>query len=331
VFVRSRIVVGIALLTVPSFIRAFSGSTGAAFLELPTAARPAAMGGAYTALASDAYAIGWNPAGLGVLPNPEVSATHLLHIQNTSNSHLSYVQPLGPRQGVGVSLQYFRPGSITQRDANDRVTGSFDGYAGSFGVGYGYRFSSEWSAGLQIKTIREKIADVSGSAWAGGAGVLYRPLPDWSFGASVDHLGTDLELLQEADDLPQTYRAGAAYLWNKKFTVAVDAVKKKQADVSGHLGLEWRNAQGFAARAGYQTERRRELGAMAGLSVGLAMMFEGHEFAYTWLPASDLGNSHLLSMVFRWGTTIEQQQDDMSLQPADYKTNSELLKDFEKW
>jgi hypothetical protein len=43
---------------------AASGTKGAAFLDIPVCAGPAALGSAYTALSNDAYAPVWNPAGL---------------------------------------------------------------------------------------------------------------------------------------------------------------------------------------------------------------------------------------------------------------------------
>ena len=45
---------------------ASSGTEGASFLDIPVGAEPAALGSAYTALATNAYAPVWNPAGLGM-------------------------------------------------------------------------------------------------------------------------------------------------------------------------------------------------------------------------------------------------------------------------
>ena len=56
---------------------ASSGTEGAAFLDIPVGAGPAAMGSAYTALANDAYAATWNPAGLGTLESTQFSGQHL--------------------------------------------------------------------------------------------------------------------------------------------------------------------------------------------------------------------------------------------------------------
>ena len=42
------------------------GTAGFQFLKLGVGARPVAMGSAYTAVADDANALFWNPAGLGI-------------------------------------------------------------------------------------------------------------------------------------------------------------------------------------------------------------------------------------------------------------------------
>jgi hypothetical protein len=53
-----------------------AGTEGASFLDIPVGAAPAAMGGAYSALASDVYAPIYNPAGLGRLDHTELGTQH---------------------------------------------------------------------------------------------------------------------------------------------------------------------------------------------------------------------------------------------------------------
>src|SRR5471030_2720987 len=72
------------------------GSTGteaASFLDIPVGAGPAALGSAYTALATNAYAPVWNPAGLGLLNGNEVAAQHLSYLESMHYEYLSFVHP----------------------------------------------------------------------------------------------------------------------------------------------------------------------------------------------------------------------------------------------
>src|SRR5256885_8811470 len=61
---------------------ASAGTEGAAFLDIPVGAEPAAMGGAYTALANDAYAATLNPGGLGFLDSPQVAGQHFAFLES---------------------------------------------------------------------------------------------------------------------------------------------------------------------------------------------------------------------------------------------------------
>src|SRR5580765_1222427 len=85
---------------------ASSGTEGAAFLDIPVGAGPAAMGSAYTALATDGYAPVWNPAGLAVLPDSQIAAQHLWYLESLHYEFLSYVHPLSLTNGFGLSAQY---------------------------------------------------------------------------------------------------------------------------------------------------------------------------------------------------------------------------------
>ena len=53
------------------------GSVGGNFLTISPGARPASLGGAYTALADDVQGIAVNPAGLGRMPRGGFSFSHL--------------------------------------------------------------------------------------------------------------------------------------------------------------------------------------------------------------------------------------------------------------
>ena len=82
------------------------GTSTANFLKIGTGARPVGMGGAFCAVADDATAAYWNPAGLAALRVPEVSAMHLKWFQDTNYQFLSYAHPLGGKSTIGGSVYY---------------------------------------------------------------------------------------------------------------------------------------------------------------------------------------------------------------------------------
>src|SRR5258705_9841445 len=99
-------------------VSASTGTEGASFLDIPVGAGPAALGSAYTPLATNAYAPVWNPAGLGMLSGNEVAAQHLSYLESMHYEFMSFVHPLDKNigsevhRGIGVSIQYLGSGNI---------------------------------------------------------------------------------------------------------------------------------------------------------------------------------------------------------------------------
>ncbi len=73
----SKIVVFLSLILLGAFCNSFAGKYGADFLCIPVGARPAAMGGAFTALADDATSFYWNPSGLAEV---KYASLHFDHV-----------------------------------------------------------------------------------------------------------------------------------------------------------------------------------------------------------------------------------------------------------
>src|SRR5712691_5696517 len=110
-------ILGLACQAVPAW--ASSGTEGASFLDIPVGAGPAALGSAYTALATNAYAPVWNPAGLGMLSGTEMAGQHVSYLESMHYEFLSFVHPFydtqdsGTHRGIGASVQYLGSGDIT--------------------------------------------------------------------------------------------------------------------------------------------------------------------------------------------------------------------------
>ncbi len=291
----------------PSFCRAFTGTEGASFLELPVGARPAALGSAYSALAEDAYAPTWNPAGLAFLSSAQLAAMHMLYLESSSYEYGSFGLPIGPGRD-------FRPGSITGLDASGNSIGDIGGYYANYTIAFGQSLGDVLGIGISGNLIKAQIDDVSGQAFAGGGGLLFRPNDKWRFAAVVANAGQKLKFLNSEDSLPLIYRLGAAYHPIPSWTLALEGTKQVDGLKSAHGGVEYETPFGFSFRTGYTTERTRELSAMAGFSLGFSMLIWRQDFAYTWLPLSDLGSSHLISVVWHFGRDQNKAEDSRQLQ-----------------
>jgi hypothetical protein len=310
---RLRVLLALLLLTSSFPLYASTGTEGASFLELPIGARPAALGQAYSTLAEDAYAPTWNPAGLSFLNSPQVAGMHMLYLESTSYEYGSFVYPLKGGRGIGVAIQYFEPGTISGLDANANPIGDINGYYANYTISFGQSLGDTLGIGLSGHMIRAQIDDVSGHAFAGTGGLLYRPNPQWRLAAVMANVGQPLSFIDSKDSLPLTYRVGAAYHPVPPWTLVLEGAEQKDGFKSLHGGVEYETPFGFSVRLGYDTERTKELSAMAGCSFGASMLLWNQDFSYTYLPLSDFGSSHIFSVVWRFGHGRSQEEDEHQL------------------
>jgi hypothetical protein len=102
-----RIRVAVTALLVSLVLAAPAGATKYAgeFLKIQVGARALGMGGAFTAVADDATAPYWNPAGMVYLPYREVIPQHQEKFGNLANhDYLGGVWPLGGAAGRNAAL-----------------------------------------------------------------------------------------------------------------------------------------------------------------------------------------------------------------------------------
>jgi len=278
-----------------------SGTEGASFLDIPVGARPAALGSAYTALATDAYAPVWNPAGLGFVRQTEVAGQHLSYLESVHDEYLGLAQPAGRGGTVGAGIQYLGSGQIPSTDNNGDSLGNFSSHFAAYSLSYGRRFGDSVALGLTGKWIDARIGDFTAQAYAADLGAMLRPSPRWSFGATVTNIGSKLTFLNTGDALPLAGHLSAAFHPDSRWTVAAEAVHQANGFTSGRGGLEWRPMDLFALRAGYKSDTVKELSALAGMTAGMGLTLWGNELSYAWLPLGDLGAGHYFSFVIRFG------------------------------
>lgn len=297
----------LALLGAAAPARADKGAAGAqpfSFLGLDSSARAAALGGAYTALAADADALQYNPAGLGLLRENEVSFMHNQYFGTATQDHLA----AAIRPGFGVSADVLNYGKLTRTTyaSPGGTLGQFTIADTALSAGYGRAFGP-LAVGAAAKLLREANDGVSGQAVAGDAGVMWEipGVRGLRFGAAAQNLGSKVRFQSDREALPATGRAGAAWsfaAFGHENALAVDAVKVGADKARLSAGAETVAGESLALRLGYTTRSDAGVGVTAGVG------WRGRNWSvdYAIAPYGDLGLTHRVGASLRWGTLEER-------------------------
>jgi len=280
---------------------ASSGTEGASFLNIPVGARPAALGSAYSALASDVYAPTWNPGGLGRVDSTQIAGQHLSYLESIYYEYASFVHPLGQGRAFGGSMQYLGSGDIAGTDLNGNSIGNYTSHYGAYSLAYGQMLGDKLSVGLAGKIINAKISDVSATAYAFDLGSMYQVNQHLTLASVLTNVGTKLTFIDQGDSLPLAFHVGASYDTNYNLKLAVEGIYNQTGLASFRTGLEWKPMGPLALRVGYRTDTLAGLSPLAGLSTGIGLEAWGQEFSYAWVPMGDLGSTQYFSLVLKFG------------------------------
>lgn len=188
----------------------------AEFLRLGVGARALGMGGSFVALADDASASYWNPAGAARLERPEMLFMHAEQFGAIANhDYLSYVQPLegaAGRSAVGIGLIRFSVDDIlVTRDAylDLNENGVYDRDQNGDGIlddpepilvdrfytdsdteyalllTYGRAMGDRLSLGGNVKLLRQGLLDNTSFGVGLDLGLLAFPRPDLRIGVRL--------------------------------------------------------------------------------------------------------------------------------------------------
>ncbi|MBI5242276.1 MAG: PorV/PorQ family protein [Elusimicrobia bacterium] len=285
-----------------------AGGAPFAFLRLDSSGRPAALGGAYSALAADSNALHYNPAGLAWIKTHELSLLHNNHFQGVSHQ----AGGLALRQGFGLQFKtagYRSLQRTTLSNPSGDGLGSFSARDLAVGAGYGRRVAGRLGLGMGLKHLSSTIDAYSASAFALDMGALYRPerLKGLSLGAALQNLGGRVRFQSAWEELPLTLRLAGAYECQIEgrqalLTLDVDQARGGEARVSA--GAEVRIAGRLALRLGY--DGRNDAGP--GIAAGLGFELDRFAADYAFSPYGELGSSHRFSLTLHWGKGGEGAQ-----------------------
>ncbi len=286
----------INMIIVPALLFAGNaGDTGLAFLKIGAGSRAAGMGEAFTAVANDASATFWNPAGLAVLDKGQVSVTHNRWFQDISNNFAAVAFHLG-KTVIGLSYIGQHVDGIEVRTyPTTEALAKIDAHDIMLGVSLARSISPVLQAGITVKYLYEKIYLDTAYGVAADAGILYHtPISGLTIGVALQHAGVMSAFRDESTRLPLTVRAGAAYsllaFADNTLTLATDVVRIIDGSFHLHIGAEV-NLRQLIGRIGYVAGYDER-----GLQTGAGLRFGRYLLDYGYAPFdSGLGDSHRLT------------------------------------
>ncbi len=309
------------LLTAGIFPKA--GTTAAPFLKIGVGARAVALGDNFVALANDATALYWNPAGITQLDKISFSATHTDWFAGITHGALSLVVPFDNESAMGVEITYLSSGDIEQTTLEDQNGNGifYDALDYAMGITYARMLTDRFSVAVKGKYIQQTIFNEEASTFAFDFGTLYKTdfrgmtigMNMANFGGNMQMAGNDLSIPKENPEtgqvietvlktgqwpLPIVFRVGVAmnimdnmegfFKSNEnRITVAIDGNHPSDNNETVGLGLEYEWNDLLALRTGYKNNHDVQKFSFGG---GIKMRMAGIQFSidYAYADFNDL-------------------------------------------
>ena len=213
-----------------SFSQVYAVSEAAVlFLMISPGARASGMGEAFVALADDATAVFWNPAGLAFQEGRELTLMHANWLPQFGSDLFyefgAYRQSFEGIGTVGLNITYLNLGKqiITGEDSPEPL-GEFSSYEFAVSGTYGTKLAENWAVGLGLRYIRSALSSVGAGAEKGDGkanafsfdvSTLYKVpfMTRLSFGMNLSNMGPKITYIDaaQADPLPTNLKIGLAY------------------------------------------------------------------------------------------------------------------------
>src|SRR6267143_867009 len=221
------------------------GITAFQFLKIGVGARGVALGETFVAIANDASALYWNPAGLAQFPENEMIFAHTEYVVDIKHEFLGAVYHLGPGDALGFSV-------TSLHTADMEITTETH----QFSFGITLRYVEET---LDLLKMRGIVADLGTYYWTG--------LGTSRFSVVVTNFGADVAPTGEATEFggghvnsfqsfspPTQFKIGFAMepvqMENQRVTTSVELNHPNDNAENVHLGIEYQWEQWIWLRTG---------------------------------------------------------------------------------
>ncbi|MEW5766822.1 MAG: PorV/PorQ family protein [bacterium] len=313
----SLVVILVSGMVVASLGRvAADGVRAATFLKYGVGARATGMSDAFIAVADDATAAYWNPAGLAQLSSREFTGMYSDLGLDQQFNFMNYAHPLG-QGAVGVSWvnSGIKDYDVRRGESKDPIAIGDIGN-NMFILSYGRNLGPKLSVGISGKFLAEKMDDVDGEEKSADGigwdvGVLANPIERFSLGVVLADLGISKLEWDSGwkEKVPMKLKAGLAYRPLKKedLLMAASFVRNFDEDITRlDMGTEYKILADLALRAGVSLNRvdektNTEFAAGIGYNLVLSPTFEvGLDYSYDNVDNDVSDDGHRVSLTVRF-------------------------------
>ncbi len=306
-----------------------AGISAFQFLKIGVGSRGVAMGESFVAVANDASALYWNPAGLVQFTDNQIIASHTEYVVDIKHDFFGAVYHLTEQDALGASFSslHMKDMEITT-EIQPYGTGTYFSFGDvSAALTYARKLTDQFSFGatfryveetLDVLKMRSVMMDLGTYYWT-GLGTTRFAVVITNFGADVKPKGaaTQLDGTEVTEfqsfSLPTSFKLGLAMealqTDDHRLTVSVQLNHPNDNAEHFRLGLEyaWRSTLflrgGFKRTIGqplFGSDATSEEAFSLGAGVFLPMGFTSVGADYAFASFSRLGSVHRISLSFTY-------------------------------
>ncbi len=283
---KNLIYINLALLCFASlaFADSETGGYAGAHLKIPVEARPAAMGGAYIAIADDIAGQLYNPAGISGVRQKVFASSYRAMGLDRSIGFVSFLLPTKKESALGLSWQFVGSGSVEVRNTSGVNMGtSISSNEHIFALTFAKQFSPIISLGTKLNyyikggsTAADEyrsLYDINATSIGINLGALFCIDSLFEYGSMEEQIINDIKVgvtfnnlaaryiwgasevsslvAAPEDKFPVIYGGGLSFkTFQRNLLMSVDLEKVEKRPIIVRLGGEFNYNDQFALRAG---------------------------------------------------------------------------------
>lgn len=306
-----------------------AGISAFQFLKLGVGGRGSAMGESFVAVANDASALYWNPAGLVQFNENQAIASHTEYVVDIKHDFFGIVYHLTEQDAVGASFSSLHMDDMqVTTESQPLGTGRFFTFGDiAVALSYSKKMTDQFSFGATVRYVEETLdvlkmrsimVDLGTYYWTGLGSTRFAVVIS-NFGADVSPKGTVTQFDGSRDStfqsfsVPTLFRLGVAFepieTENQRLTASIQLNHPNDNSEHVRLGMEYSWQNTFFVRGGIKRTIGQKLFAADatseedfGLGAGVAVPvgFSNVSADYAFVSFNRLGSVHKISLAFTY-------------------------------